>query len=78
MYGAGEGAVGVDTGAVLGGGTAAGVFEAAFVGATAGVGVGGAEAAGAGAVARTVEVPGSVLILGVSLGVEVSALELLD
>jgi hypothetical protein len=69
----------VDTGAVLGGGTAAGAFEAAFFGAAAGgVVVGGADAAGAGAATRPVEVPGSVLILGVSIGVEVSALELLD
>ena len=72
LYGTGEGAVGVDTGAVI--------VEAGFVGAVAaGVGVGGAEAAGVGARAgAAVEVPGSVLILGVSLGVGVLVLELLD
>jgi hypothetical protein len=75
LYGTGEGAVGVFTGA--------GTFVAVFVGAAAGdVGVGGAEATGAGvgvgAAARLVEVLGSVLILGVSLDVGVSALELFE
>lgn len=69
----------MDTGTVLGGGTGVGTLDAAFDGVTAGgVGVGGADAAGTGAAATAVEVPGSVLILGVSLGVGVSASELLD